>query len=98
MRHIISVNHNLYSQDVILLPWTQTLRINWSYDPDKVLLVNNQTKDVSLNPVFEQHLRRLPNWTLGPRFSQLFPSLKGSYRLVDPAETGKEAGWEYNAT
>lgn len=37
--------------------------------------------DLVINPVFERHLRRLENWSLGTNFARAFPSLEGTYRL-----------------
>jgi len=34
-----------------------------------------------INPVFERHLRRLENWSLGPAFAKAFPGLEGTYWL-----------------
>ena len=32
-------------------------------------------EELSINPVFERHLRDLSNWTLGPAFEKAFPKL-----------------------
>ncbi|KAK3985771.1 AP-1-like transcription factor [Cladorrhinum sp. PSN332] len=37
--------------------------------------------DLMINPVFERHLGRLENWTLGEQFERAFPSLVGTYKL-----------------
>ena len=37
--------------------------------------------DLLINPVFERHLRRLENWTLGDNFALAFPRLNGTYNL-----------------
>lgn len=37
--------------------------------------------DLMINPVFERHLGRLENWTLGEAFERAFPRLRGTYRL-----------------
>ncbi|KAK4457497.1 BZIP transcription factor [Cladorrhinum samala] len=37
--------------------------------------------DLMINPVFERHLGRLENWTLGEAFEKAFPALRGTYRL-----------------
>ncbi|KAK4226437.1 AP-1-like transcription factor [Podospora fimiseda] len=37
--------------------------------------------DLMINPVFERHLGRLENWTLGEEFERAFPCLVGTFRL-----------------
>ncbi|KAK4167396.1 AP-1-like transcription factor [Cladorrhinum sp. PSN259] len=37
--------------------------------------------DLMINPVFERHLGRLENWTLGEEFERALPELIGTYRL-----------------
>lgn len=34
-----------------------------------------------INPVFERHLRRHENWTLGESFAKALPMLDGTYNL-----------------
>lgn len=34
-----------------------------------------------INPVFERHLRRQENWTLGDAFAKALPILDGTYNL-----------------
>lgn len=36
-------------------------------------------EELVINPVFERHLRRLENWTVGDAFYEAFPGLRGSY-------------------
>ncbi|KAK1754575.1 BZIP transcription factor [Echria macrotheca] len=37
--------------------------------------------EISINPVFERHLRRIENWTLGEAFRDAFPGLDGTYNI-----------------
>lgn len=36
---------------------------------------NPPSRQYRINPVFEQHIRNLANWTVGPRYWQLYPEL-----------------------
>lgn len=45
----------------------KSISINWPYDPSDALLAVSDSEFI-LNPVFEKHIRRLSNWTVGPDF------------------------------
>lgn len=70
-----------YLFDNFFIPMTSTLSLNWPYEPADSLLSNLEGDDLMINPVFERHLRRLENWSLGPAFAKAFPGLDDTYRL-----------------
>ena len=53
--------------------------VNWPYDDELVILVEQSpgsaTKRYRINPVFEEHIRNLSHWTVGPRYWQHYPAL-----------------------
>lgn len=61
--------------DDFFIPYTTTLSLNWPYEAHDTLLSKEGTEELSINPVFESHLRDLNNWTLGPAFAKAHPSL-----------------------
>lgn len=63
------------------IPFTTTLSLNWGYDGADCLLQGPESEELMINPVFESHLRRLENWTLGDAFARAFPVLDGTYNL-----------------
>lgn len=63
------------------IPFTNTLSLNWPYEQTDVLLESPDGTELIINPVFERHLLRLENWTLGDAFHQTFPHLEGTYNL-----------------
>lgn len=63
------------------VPLTSTLSVNWPYEDTDTLLQAPESDELLLNPVFERHVRRLENWTLGDAFARAFPMLDGAYRL-----------------
>ncbi|KAJ4423457.1 hypothetical protein N0V82_001930 [Gnomoniopsis sp. IMI 355080] len=63
------------------LPFTTTLSLNWPYEDTDTLLQGPESDELMINPVFERHLRRLENWTLGNAFARTFPMLDGTYGL-----------------
>lgn len=63
------------------IPFTTTLSLNWPYEDTDTLLQGLEGDELMINPVFERHLRRLENWTLGDAFAMVFPHLDGTYGL-----------------
>jgi hypothetical protein len=67
--------------DHFFIPFTSTLSLNWPYDDSLVLLASPNSEELVINPVFEQHICMLQNWTLGSAFEKTFPALVGSFNL-----------------
>ncbi|KAK3946179.1 hypothetical protein QBC46DRAFT_1820 [Diplogelasinospora grovesii] len=63
------------------IPFTTTLSVNWPYEATDTLLQSPDSHELMINPVFERHLRRNKNWTLGDAFADTFPWLNGTYNL-----------------
>ncbi|KAK2624322.1 hypothetical protein QTJ16_006272 [Diplocarpon rosae] len=80
-RLVRDYNPRDYLFDNFFVPFTTTLSVNWPYEPTDTLLSSVEGEDLVINPVFERHLRRLDNWSLGPAFAQAFPGLQDTYRL-----------------
>ncbi|KAK4240279.1 AP-1-like transcription factor [Achaetomium macrosporum] len=59
------------------IPFTRTLSLNWPYEDAHVLLADPKGNELMINPVFEQHIKVLANWTLGEAFERAFPALTG---------------------
>lgn len=59
-----------------------TLSVNWPYDASSALMLVSDSK-VVVNPVFEQHLRNLSNWTVGQELVDAFPYLTGTVKVCD---------------
>lgn len=57
------------------VPFSSTLNLNWPYDDSCVLLASPAGEELMINPVFEQHLARAENWTVGEAFEREFPVL-----------------------
>ncbi|KAI0484421.1 hypothetical protein GGR56DRAFT_613756 [Xylariaceae sp. FL0804] len=78
-----------YLFDNFFIPFTSTVSLNWPYEDTDALLQSPAAEngggqgggELLINPVFERHLRRLENWTLGDAFDKAFPNLRGTYNL-----------------
>lgn len=69
--------------DNFFIPYTTTLSLNWPYEASDCLLSVPGSEELSINPVFEQHLRDLNNWSLGPAFAKAFPILVETTKIKD---------------
>ena len=63
------------------IPFTSGINVNWPYDDTDCLLSTNNRDEPIVNPVFERHIMRLENWSLGPEFVEAFPALEGCARI-----------------
>lgn len=89
MRDRIIQNHASYPFESFFIPYTTTLSLNWPYEPTDCLLPSDsESEDVQINPVFERHLRSLPNWSLGPAFAKAFPELAAVARIREDPPKG----------
>ncbi|KAK2764399.1 hypothetical protein FQN54_009093 [Arachnomyces sp. PD_36] len=81
MRDRVIANYPDYPFENWFIPWTRTLCVNWPYEPTDALLESADSDEVTINPVFERHIRNINNWSVGPAFAEAFPSLVGSMRV-----------------
>lgn len=82
-----------YLFDNFFIPFTTTISLNWPYEQTDTLLQSPDGAELLVNPVFERHMRRLENWTLGTAFDDAFPGLRGTYNLKrDGGEEVRGAG------
>ncbi|KAK3386941.1 hypothetical protein B0H63DRAFT_143351 [Podospora didyma] len=79
-----------YPFEDYFIPYTTTLCVNWPYE-DTDALLQSPTGDLSevlINPVFERHLRRAENWSLGEAFHLAYPNLAGTYNYRPTSQRG----------
>ncbi|KAI1210346.1 uncharacterized protein F4807DRAFT_467134 [Annulohypoxylon truncatum] len=74
------------------IPFTTTISLNWPYEGTDALLRSPAGGELLINPVFERHLRRFENWTLGDAFDAAFPRLRGTYNLKVGTRTREMGG------
>lgn len=49
--------------------------MNWPYEPVDCLISTPEQEEPIINPVFQRHISRLDNWSVGPQFIAIFPDL-----------------------
>ncbi|KAI0152595.1 hypothetical protein GGR57DRAFT_469621 [Xylariaceae sp. FL1272] len=55
--------------------YSTSFSVNWPYEPSLVLIPGTGESRQVINPVFEEHLRQLKNWTVGMVFRDRWPEL-----------------------
>ena len=89
MRDKVLANYQDYPFENWFIPFTSGLSVNWPYEASDCLLKmpgaggEAEEGEAVLNPVFERHLRRLENWTVGPGLMEAFPQLEGTCTVRD---------------
>ncbi|KAI0137341.1 BZIP transcription factor [Xylariales sp. AK1849] len=78
--------------DNFFIPFTLTLSVNWPYEATDTLLQSSDGDELLINPVFERHMGKLENWTLGEQFHMTFPQLEGTYNLASDGKREWERG------
>ncbi|KAI5294526.1 hypothetical protein KEM52_003804 [Ascosphaera acerosa] len=83
MRERVVMANAQYPFAAWFIPYTADLTVNWPYEPTDSLLATAGCDELLINPVFEQHLRKLENWSLGSRFTQAFPELADTANIKE---------------
>ncbi|KAK4946951.1 hypothetical protein LTR10_014093 [Elasticomyces elasticus] len=92
MRDKLMANFQDYPFENWFIPFTNDLSVNWPYDPVDCLLSTSAKEDSVINPVFERHVRRLENWSVGPGFAEAFPALVETTRIRRKSTTKDKSG------
>lgn len=75
--------------------FTGTLSVNWPYPASACTIITpaanpEDPPTVELNPTFEEHIRRLENWSVGPEFANNFPEVMDeTVRVIDRTRTSR---------
>lgn len=75
MRDKVVRNYQDYPFENWFLPFTSGLSVNWPYEPVDCLIITPEQDDPIINPVFQRHISRLDNWSIGPQFTATYPDL-----------------------
>lgn len=69
--------------DNFFIPFTTTVSLNWPYGPMNTLSAKADSEELEINPVFEEHLRDLRNWSLGVAFAKAHPALADTVQIKE---------------
>jgi hypothetical protein len=70
------ISHSEITLDEFAKVYSSNFSINWDYDHGSVVTPGDGSDhNVYLNPVFEDHIRQLKNWTVDEPFRRKFPTL-----------------------
>jgi hypothetical protein len=82
------VAHPEITLDDFAAVYSSSFAVRWQYDPSLVVIttgVNEQgIKQVIANPIYDEHIRQLTNWTIGDAFRKRFPEVG---KLIDEDTT-----------
>jgi len=81
LRDKLISNYLRFPFDNFFIPFTTTLSLNWPYESKDTLIAIPNTEELSMNPIFEGHLRDLSNWSLGPAFAKALPELAETVQI-----------------
>lgn len=77
------VAHPEITLDHFAATYSSSFYVRWDYDPSHVLIITNRdntTREVIINPIYEEHIRQLRNWSVGDGFRNNFPAIA---KLID---------------
>lgn len=93
MRDTVVRDHSRYPLDEVFVPLTGTVLIDWPYGDDAIFrngplevpTSNEHLQNMPLleiAPLFEEAMRDIKNWSIGPAFARVFPALVTSEVMV----------------
>lgn len=70
------IDHPDITLDHFAAVYSTSFSIRWPYDPTHVLLkAVAPGEEVTINPVYEEHIRQLSNWEVGQPFRDRYPDI-----------------------
>jgi hypothetical protein len=92
MRDKLVSSYQDYAFENWFIPYTSTLSVNWPYEATDCLLSTSESEELTINPVFERHVMRLENWSLGPAFARAHPAMANTVRIKSDERRSLPAG------
>lgn len=72
------VAHPAITLDHFAVTYSSSFSVTWPYDPSHILTSSSNmpnNNDVTTNPIYEEHIRQLKNWTVAEAFRNHFPEI-----------------------
>lgn len=74
-------------RDYIVAIQTLGCSVNWDHGLDGAIDMDLETRTMSISEEFSKHICDLSNWTISGSFADVFPELRGLYRIVEQDTT-----------
>lgn len=97
MRDKLVSSYQDYPFENWFIPYTSTLSVNWPYEATDCLLSASESDELAINPVFERHVMRLENWSLGPAFARAYPAMATTVRIKSDEPRSLPTGLQHGA-
>ena len=74
---IYLIEHPTVKFDDFVSAYSSSFNITWDYDPQHVIITTGAGEGASIliNPIYEEHVRQLKNWTVEGAFRRKFPEM-----------------------
>lgn len=73
------IGHPDITLDDFAVAYSSSFSVTWPYDPSHILIHNagglGGCNSITTNPVYEEHIRQLKNWTVAEAFRTRFPEI-----------------------
>lgn len=70
--------HPAITLDQFAVTYSSSFSVTWPYDPSHIFMPSVHgpgSMDITTNPVYEEHIRQLKNWTVAEAFRNRFPEI-----------------------
>lgn len=86
---IYLIGHPEVKFDDFASAYSTSFDIKWDYDPNHVIIttIDNERGGILINPIYEEHLRQLKNWTVEGQFRRRFPEMA---EIIDSYAKGEK--------
>ncbi|KAF2735569.1 hypothetical protein EJ04DRAFT_576053 [Polyplosphaeria fusca] len=83
------IEHTEVEFDDYASAYSTSFSIRWDYDPNHVIITTAEgdREGILINPIYEEHIRQLKNWTVGGVFRRKFPEMAAIIDSYSEAET-----------
>ena len=70
-------------RDYIVAIQTLGCSVNWEQRLEEAIDIDSETRIMTVSDEFASHICDLSNWSISQSFADVFPELRGLYRVAD---------------
>ncbi|KAK4938645.1 hypothetical protein LTR10_020913 [Elasticomyces elasticus] len=70
-------------RDYIVAMQTLGCSVNWDYGLEAAIDIDQESGSMTVSEMFQDHICNLANWSVSQRFADVFPELRGYYRVLE---------------